>query len=441
MIDGERDRIIRHDYVNRYFLFNLGAERARGRRLFFIEAHCVAEPSCLERMLEFLDSNGCVGASCRSISWSESEVGGYEEELFGHSLAWLPLPEHWYKVLIHGFAVDREAFEAVGGFPHRFGNYSDLALAATFERGGYKLGYAEEAVVRHFYAGHMRPTFEYVRDHNHGEMAFCAEHPASDFIRYVPESFEWKRRGIDRATARRLRTEAAAALRCGGLPWRLRLSLARSAIRPSGRPLLGGRPRLWRARAEMAARWAAMAARVGLRRPTFDSYLAWWDAMTRFGRLEYLVPDGVSPRPWPAAEGPLELGDADDRALSGFGLVEELDGRRFRWSARAAAVELALAPGSYEIRLDLLPKRHMDRDLELAADFDGNRVPDEAITREREAVTIRIGPEAFPRERRSHSLSLFCTTLPRRRTLRASRLRDRRALGLPVERIEVVEHG
>jgi hypothetical protein len=191
----------------------------------------------------------------------------------------------------------------------------------------------------------------------------------------------------------------------------------------------------------MAARWTEMAARERLRRPTFDSYMAWWEAMTSFGRLEYLVPDGVPPRPWPAMLGPLDLGDADDRALSGFGLVEEFNGRHFRWSGRAAAVELALQPGSYDIRLDLLPNRNPDMDLELTAFFDGSPIPVEAITRKREAVTFRIRPDLFARGRESHSMTVFCNTLPRWRTLRRSRLRDRRALGLPVERVEVTEIG
>jgi hypothetical protein len=191
----------------------------------------------------------------------------------------------------------------------------------------------------------------------------------------------------------------------------------------------------------MAVRWAEMAARERLRRPTFDSYMTWWEAMTTFGRLEYLVPGGVPPRPWPATRGPLDFRDADDRALSGFGLVEEFDGRHFRWSGRAAAIELALPPGSYDIRLDLLPKRDPDEDLELAALFDGTPIPDQAITQGREAVTFRIGPDLFARGQESHSLSLFCNTLPRWRTLLRSRFRDRRALGLPVERVEAREAG
>jgi hypothetical protein len=432
LLDGERDRTIRHTSTNRYLLFNVGAEQARGEKLFFIEAHCVAEPGCLEKTLAFLEQNGYVGASCQSISWSETTVGGYEEELFGHSLAWVTEPDHWYKVLIHGFAVEREAFDAVGGFDHHLGNLSDVALAATFEQGGYELGYAPEAIVNHFYKGDLRPTFEYLRNENHGEMDFRAEHPASYFTRYVPDAYEWKDRGTDRATARRLRREALRALRSRGIPLRLRLTLAWVVAGRCGRPALGGRLRLGRAWAALAARWAVLAARIGLGRPSYAGYLRWWQAATRFSRLERLIPDGVPTRPWDAARGPLELGGADDRPLSGFHLVEELSGRRFRWGGPLAAIELELVPDTYRIQVDLLPVRDAQRDREIAALFDGNLIRNDAITRGPERISFGIDPGLFDPSRDSHSLTLACTPVPRR-----SRLRDKRPLGLPVWAVTV----
>ena len=52
---GSQDRWIAHPSENEYELFNLGAREARGRFLFFTEAHCVPEPDCLEAMVTHLE--------------------------------------------------------------------------------------------------------------------------------------------------------------------------------------------------------------------------------------------------------------------------------------------------------------------------------------------------------------------------------------------------
>jgi hypothetical protein len=430
LLDPERDRAIPSEGLSRYALMNLGAEQARAERLFFIEAHCVAEAECLEEMLEFLAGNHFVGASCASHSKSDSPIGRYEDDLFGQSLEWLPQPDHWYKTLIHGFAVDREAFEAVGGFQHRFGNFSDIALSAAFDQGGYSLGYAPAAKVRHFYEGELRGTFDYIHDELWGEMAFRAAQPAAEATRYTPDAYEWKVRGTDLLTARRLRRDARRAARRRGTPLRLRLTLLRAAVSRNGRPALGGRLRAGLARLRLGARWAGMAARLRLRRPSYPAYLRWWEAATRYIRLHHLSGEGFPPRPWRAADGPLDLGSPEDGPLSGFGLVEEFEGAPLRWSGRAAAVELELDPGPHQVTLGVAPVRD-PRDAPTTAVFDGHALADSAVRLHSDRVEIEIDSGSVDGARDSHSLSVF--TVPGR----SYRLRHRRALGLPVHTISV----
>lgn len=435
LLNPERDRAIQCGDMSRYALMNLGAELARADRLFFIEAHCVADPECLEKLLEFLGSNGYVGASCASVSRAGNALGEYEQELFGQSLRWLPQRDHWYKTLIHGFGVDRDAFEAVGGFDHRFGNFSDIALSAAFDAGGYRLGYAPEATVRHLYEGDLRGTFAYIRNELGGELDFRAAYPASHATRYTQDAYEWKVRGTDRATARRLRSDARRAARSPVTPLRLRLSLLRAGVGRNGRPRLGGRLPVWTARIALAARWSAMSVRTRMRRPSQSAYLAWWDAATRFCRLDHLSPEGIPPRPWPASAGPLELGGPEDGPISGFGLVEEHDGRRFRWSGRAASVELELEPGTHRVTVGLLPLGDPPREARVTAVFDGRPVPATAVSSRPDRVEIEIDSDRIDPGRPTHSLSLFTTPWTR------ARLRDRRTLGLPVHTISVERTG
>jgi hypothetical protein len=173
-----------------------------------------------------------------------------------------------------------------------------------------------------------------------------------------------------------------------------------------------------------------MAARLRLRRPSYSAYLRWWEAATRYIRLHHLSGAGFPPRPWRAADGSLDLGGPEDGPLSGFGLVEEFDGRPLRWSARAAAVELELESGRYRVTLGVAPVRD-PRDAPTRAVFDGRVLPDSAVGLHSDRVEVEIDPGSVNGARGSHSLSIF--TVPGR----SYRLRHRRALGLPVRTISV----
>ncbi len=364
LLDPARDRAIQPGDagLNRYALMNLGAELARGQRFFFIEAHCVADSDCLEQLLEFLGSNGYVGASCASISRAGSALGEYEEELFGQSLRWLPQRDHWYKTLIHGFAVERDAFEAVGGFEPRFGNFSDIALSAAFDVGGYRLGYAPEATVRHFYDGDLRGTFAYIRDELAGEIEYRASIPGdpcdSLHAGRVRVEDQGDRSGNRSPPAQR--RSAGGTLLEGAAGGSVSPCSARASAATAGPRLAGASEP-----GERGWRWGhggpSCRSGLGLRRPSQSAYLAWWDAATHFCRLDHLSPKGIAPealarfrRPdstWAArktARSPASAWWRSTRAVPSAGAGGP---RRWSWSSSRGAHRVSFGPGAARRRL------------------------------------------------------------------------------------------
>jgi GT2 family glycosyltransferase len=102
--------------------------------------------------------------------------------------------------------VRRDAYAAVGGFKSAFGCFAESLLAAELHAGGYRLGYAPAAAVKHYNSTDLRDLVAYVNEYRAGEAAFRRSADAARFAPY----FGWSDAGntgriLDRPLAGRYR--------------------------------------------------------------------------------------------------------------------------------------------------------------------------------------------------------------------------------------------
>src|SRR5215471_1502379 len=107
------DRLLRFEAREELALHDHGARQAQGRWLLFTEAHCLAEPTCLERLLEYLHAHAreYVGACLRSRSAESGDpVAGAEDRWYRDGAAVWTREGDWRKVTIRGFAIRRDVY-------------------------------------------------------------------------------------------------------------------------------------------------------------------------------------------------------------------------------------------------------------------------------------------------------------------------------------------
>ncbi len=181
------DRLLRLESPNELELHDHGARSARGRWVLFTEGHCVAEPACLEALLEYLSQNQPMhaGACIRSTGdGSSNPIARCEERWYEDGFAEWSREGDWRKVTIRGFAIRRDAYLDAGGFEHRFGCFAETAMAATLDHRGHRLGYAPTAAVKHYNATEVAELLGYVREYREGELAYRATRPRRYCERY-----------------------------------------------------------------------------------------------------------------------------------------------------------------------------------------------------------------------------------------------------------------
>jgi Glycosyl transferase family 2 len=183
----EHDRLLRLDSSEELELHDHGARAARGRWLLFTEAHTVAEPSCLSSLLRYLSEHESsqAGACIRSTpDGSSKPVAKCEQRWYADGFEEWSREGDWRKVTIRGFAIRRDAYLEAGGFEHRFGCFAETAMAATLADRGHRLGYAQQAAIKHYDATDLGQLTGYVREYREGEIAYRATHPPEYCERY-----------------------------------------------------------------------------------------------------------------------------------------------------------------------------------------------------------------------------------------------------------------
>jgi len=401
-----------------------GAAKARGRYLFFTEAHCWPEPDVLEQCLEAINANpDWAGFSCLSVPLTHNRLSKAEAEMYMVDIEHAMYVHPWRKILDQCFVTSREAYERCGGFKTGLGHFAEWLLAAGYHQHGYKLGYFPKAKFHHYYCGSLGALSAFTQDFVVGEISyFNGEHGAVDGGLFeTPE--EWICQGnFDRDMARAV------------------LHIAMQRLWPPGRSILRiGRwilpailgDGLVRARATVAAAWARaallLAIAIGSQKwlnRQFTDYVA---KLIHAQRLARIGKQRLAKR------GAMRAGhagfavDAFSLDVAGFYPLEQSQGIRFRWSETAAAVFISAPAGRQTIQIDCLPVRGLS---DTRSDFrfyiDGTRISFGELSIEADRVRIDLNLT------RPQVLKLGWTCMPFNATA------DHRLLGLPVRRIELI---
>lgn len=362
------DRFLRAPGRNRWALYNVGAQAACAPWLFLSELHCVPEPNALTAMLHHLAATGDDGARGTTIGLSSTPAGAVEQDVYERSFRIGEEDGHWQKVLVHGFAVRRDAFLAVGGFRPELWEFAPWKLAMDLHETGAAVGLARESAVRHVYTGSLRAVLRQVTLFGLGHARAVVAEPEL-VHRYVAEAPEWASSwGLTRAGSRRVMRDVLASKE----PRAAAAELAAAA----SVALLGPRAAVLQAAAATGRH--AVRTRFGTTASRTDALLRLWRDGERLGRLFVFSRARLdAPSHLPRVDH-IDVVDGAVGRTAGFGAVEGWQGSRFRWSSPASTVRFASRPGHRRggratVRWHLLPIRSVDG-LDVRVVADGHRV-------------------------------------------------------------------
>lgn len=141
------------------FARNLGASRAAGRKLIFVDADDEVAPGYVAAMAAALDRHAFVTSAFDHETLNPAWVR------HAHGLIWRdpddPLFVQFGVLPFAGgsIGIAREIFEAASGFPEEFGRMYDIALSWEVQFAGTELHYVPEAVYRVRYRDSLRALF------------------------------------------------------------------------------------------------------------------------------------------------------------------------------------------------------------------------------------------------------------------------------------------
>jgi hypothetical protein len=429
------DSLVRIDSHNDFFLYNEGARLARGRFLFFTEAHAVGTPACLSAMLTFLTEADYVGACCMSEGLYDTWVGEMQERIYQEEIPLYSQQDHWHRIAERGCAIDRALYLEVGGFNPDFHLFAERALGIRLHQLGKRLGYARSAIVRHWnsvsLADIMHPTGEFI----HGECVYRDTFPASHCEQYLGVAPEWLERDFFTPAIARLRFHAL-----------LNYMLAGFKQRPRDVTVWARLPELvdLSLLAIFGAEWQCIKARAKLlqhewkvrfwqrfdRERCYNAFrLYWYTGLVRYFRTRYFASSTpADDRPCPPRHH-YSASDSLERYLVGFHSLEYWHDKPYRWSQPVSVVRVAVPPADYELALSILPFRPDHSGACPAAYLDGSRL--ELLPSSEDRLVFRVRSSQFGRGAGIHYLALVCQPfLPGRHGSA-----DGRALGLAVRSI------
>lgn len=428
-LTGSRHRIVYSDHVHDIGLCAEGALAARGKYLFFTEAHCWPESDVLSLCKQaFAEFPEWAALSCQSVPIVHNRLSRAEADMYQEDIEY-GLKEHsWRKILDQCFVTKRDAYFACGGFKSDLGHFSEWVLAADYFDRGYKIGYLPEAKFHHYYVGSLPDLQIFTQDFVDGEIKFFGRLNGVSGHHLLEAPAEWtSRSNYDRRLAGRI----------------VSLVVRQSLINPRHWPNQFGSLMDWVGRAatgnglalalsalqvavgEMDLRMAVLFGSQQRLSGKFKDYIG---ALIRYQRLKSIrdvTHNFTSIKP--------DSSDVTCKSSvlpsgTGFHGLETFDGQVFRWSEMAAMTEFNLPAGRYTLRLECLPTRNLTR-ARLKFYLDEHRIPDSDVTIEPCGVSIRINQA----ESGTTRLGWTCTGLAAKK--------DRRRLGIPIHTLRLDSPG
>jgi hypothetical protein len=129
----------------------------------------------------------------------------------------------WRIVHERGFAIYRETYERLGGFPHEYGWFAGRAFAASLHQAGVPMGYAPDIRVVHFNSVSLKDIREGAKSFVFGEFRYREKTDEAIVLRYFGHNGMLKSRELyARDTTLTLLCDRLARFRRGSWPERLR---------------------------------------------------------------------------------------------------------------------------------------------------------------------------------------------------------------------------
>jgi hypothetical protein len=408
-----------------------GAASARGKFLFFTEAHCWPEPDVLELCLQALHLNpGWAGFSCKSMRVCPNRLSEAEADMYEADTEFGMKVHPWRKILDVCFVTRREAYEECGGLKPEFGHFSEWALAANYFEHGHKIGFLPEALVHHYYIGSLAELKAFTLDFVEGEIRYFSRglhEPVSTLLEIPPEliGHDNFNRGMARAILRMIVKDLLTLRAADRRSQQALFAIGRWASPAiSGDGIARGAVAAVALYAYLAAALTSVAGSRGQLGVRFKRYI---EALIRYQRLNCLRTERLSKT---AVRMPGVISAPGDNTTileqTGFYPLEKYDGNRFRWSEMAAAIRLQTNAGHQSIRIQCVPVRRLSLENDLRLYFDGRRIPDDAISTGIDTLEIRINVPTSG----AHLLGWICRPFPAKA--------DSRRLGLPILHVELI---
>jgi hypothetical protein len=418
---GPQDRILELAHDHDIELCAVAAEAARGEVLLFTEPHCHPEPETLAAADAVVGLHpDWAGFSCGWKPVTTNLFSRVEAEWYGRDIEFCMTQHPWRKVHKQCFVVRKSAYFQAGGLDPKFGHFAELVIAARLHALGLTIGYAPQVRILHVYIGKFDEWRRFTADFLEGEMRYLALEPSDPLETMFDEVPEWSaRHNLERNVARRI---------CRMLLLDLRdLSARGGATGGGGRKLSTLRHwhwgRLWSWLVRAIAGHSDVLIRAQLRR--FSSRLALQldlllrnqaraeerlirccEAIATVERTRFLrrwsgdLEHRPTKRPLLGDEsrGPAGRwvpGRLDESHGVGFHMVSGNGAETIRWSEPAAYVELPIAPGAYEIELNLLFRPPVRGEQHLRFFVNETPVPSENVRTPEDHIQLRVDiPEA-----------------------------------------------
>ena len=401
-------------------LYDTAARAARAPVLVLTEAHCRAEPRCLESVGRAFAADPDLDAvTFEHRQSARTPVGELTERWFARVFRAWDRAE-WKRLSPAGVAIRAEAYVRAGGLDPRLGLFAPSYMSARLHDVGGRVGTLDDVLLTHEVEEGMAHSLALSGSFAHGECLARRDDPA--FVeRYFGPAGLWERRlayrgDVARATVAALASEVGR----GPRPWLMRELAARVPA-----ACAGAAPRLaWERAGARWHRWVAGCPGLPAER-RWRSYVAAHEGTVRATQLSCIARDGAGLPP-PATDGAVTADRLDGSLVGAHGL-EHASGRTFRWTEPVALLRLAPPAQGGVLRVDTGGLRGSPLDYLHRIYAGARRLARDRITGDAQTLVAHL-PAGFARAARDAGIVLVCDPLVPNRAGSS----DRRRLGMPV---------
>jgi hypothetical protein len=422
---GPSDELVSVPNANTPAILNTGAARAGTPWLVFTEGHCLADPGCLEAVVRWIEKHPNAEVGNFSLTHNEDTLlDRLSTRWYSMILTRWRAPDYWPRVIIGGFAIRTDVFEAVGGFEPEYGLFASALMSARLHARGAKIEVIPGASVIHVDVERMSGHHESTARYAVGEFEARSHIDAVFMERYFGHSELWANQF--REHPRTAMTMAQAVFAAGIAHPKRSLGLV-AALRPLAIAAIAGiglRVAINRMAVildELAIEYLPLPAK--LRWSRFNRAHARTVHLTR---LKWTGRQSAPPtRPLLFQQWPIDTLDPDK--IIGVHGLEEYRGHRFRWTEPVVLIRLAPSEDDYEIRIQTAGIRGNPLTAVIAVVVGGRVMPRSLLTSDNDGTLVVQLPTPWPAAARAGIILVFSALVPAR-----AGVPDQRHLGLPI---------